>query len=38
MVKRLETLAAQAREELGDSLTKRIGTGNRPPGRIASNE
>ena len=34
-VKRLETLAEQAREELGDSLTKRVGKGVREPGRIA---
>lgn len=34
MVKRLEALAEQAREDLGDSLTKRTGTGNRPPGRL----
>ena len=35
MVKRLEALAEQAREELGDSLTKRTGKGVREPGRIA---
>ncbi|MCC6820881.1 MAG: sulfatase [Verrucomicrobia subdivision 3 bacterium] len=35
MVKRLEALAEQARAELGDSLTKRIGKGVREPGRIA---
>lgn len=34
-VKRLEALAEQAREELGDSLTKRTGKGVREPGRIA---
>jgi arylsulfatase len=35
MVKRLEGLAEQARAELGDSLTKRTGSGVREPGRIA---
>lgn len=34
-VKRLEALAEQAREELGDSLTHRTGKGVREPGRIA---
>ena len=38
VVKRLETLAEQAREELGDSLTKRVGKGVREPGRIADNQ
>jgi len=37
IVKRLEALAEQAREELGDSLTKRTGKGVREPGRIADN-
>jgi arylsulfatase len=35
IVKRLETLAEKAREELGDSLAKRKGTGVREPGRLA---
>lgn len=34
-VKRLEALAELARAELGDSLTKRTGSGVREPGRIA---
>jgi len=34
MVKRLQALAEEAREELGDSLTKRTGKGVREPGRI----
>ncbi len=34
-VKRLEAFAEQAREELGDSLTKRTGKSVREPGRIA---
>ncbi|NOS69622.1 MAG: sulfatase [Verrucomicrobia bacterium] len=38
VVKRLETLAEQAREELGDSLTKRVGSGVREPGRIADSQ
>ena len=38
IVKRLEALAEQAREELGDSLTKRTGSGVREPGRIADNK
>ena len=37
IVKRLEWLAEQAREDLGDSLTKRKGSGVREPGRIADN-
>ena len=37
IVKRLEALAEQAREDLGDSLTKRTGKGVREPGRIADN-
>ena len=35
VLKRLAALAEQAREDLGDSLTKRIGKGVREPGRIA---
>jgi arylsulfatase len=35
VVKRLEALAEQAREDLGDSLTKRAGKGAREPGRLA---
>ena len=38
VVKRLEALAEQAREELGDSLTKRVGKGVREPGRIADSQ
>lgn len=34
VVKRLEALAEQAREDLGDSLTKRVGKGVREPGRL----
>ena len=34
IVKRLEAFAEHAREELGDSLTKRTGKGVREPGRI----
>ena len=34
IVKHLEVLAEQAREDLGDSLTKRVGKGVREPGRI----
>jgi arylsulfatase A-like enzyme len=34
VVKRLETLAEQAREDLGDSHTKQTGKGVRPPGRL----
>jgi len=33
IVKRLEALAEQAREDMGDSLTHRIGNGAREPGR-----
>lgn len=36
MVKRLEAEAERAREELGDSLTKRVGKGAREPGRLTS--
>jgi hypothetical protein len=36
VVKRLLELAEQAREELGDSLTKREGRGVREPGRLAA--
>ena len=35
IVQRLESLAEQAREDLGDSLTKRQGRGVREPGRVA---
>lgn len=35
IVKQLEALAEQAREDLGDSLTKRTGKGVREPGRVA---
>jgi len=35
IVKRLETEAEKARAELGDSLTKRAGSGIRQPGRVA---
>jgi hypothetical protein len=34
VVKRLEQLAEQAREDLGDSLTKREGKNVRPPGEL----
>ena len=34
VVKRLTALAEKAREELGDSLTKRTGTGERKPGMV----
>ncbi len=34
MVKRMEGLAEQSREDLGDSLTKRTGKGVREPGRL----
>jgi len=34
VVARLQTLAETAREDLGDSLTNRKGTGLRPPGRL----
>ena len=36
IVKRLELEAERAREEVGDSLTKRIGKGIREPGRVAN--
>ena len=36
IVRRLQAEAAKARAELGDALTKRVGTGVRPPGRIAA--
>ena len=35
IVKRLEGLAEESREDLGDSLTKRVGRGIREPGRVA---
>ena len=35
VVKRLAALAEQARDDMGDSLTKRIGNGVREPGRLA---
>jgi arylsulfatase A len=35
-VKRLEAFVEQAREELGDSLTHRIGKGAREPGRVTT--
>ena len=34
VVKRLEALAEQAREDMGDSLTQRVGKGVREPGRL----
>ncbi|MBL8208507.1 MAG: arylsulfatase, partial [Blastocatellia bacterium] len=34
VVKRLELLAEQAREDLGDKLTNRSGKGVREPGRL----
>ena len=34
VVKRLEALAEKARDDLGDSLTKRVGKGVREPGRV----
>jgi hypothetical protein len=34
VVQRLLALAEQAREELGDTLTKRTGKGVREPGRV----
>ena len=34
VVKRLEALAEKAREDMGDSLTNRIGKGTRTPGRL----
>ena len=36
VVKRLETLAEKARDDMGDSLTNRIGKGSREPGRVAN--
>jgi arylsulfatase A-like enzyme len=36
VVRRLEALAEKARQDLGDSLTKRGGTGVRPAGRVES--
>jgi arylsulfatase A-like enzyme len=38
VVKRLETLAEQARADMGDKLTNRTGTGNREPGRIPAEQ
>ena len=35
IVKRLESLAEQARADLGDKLTNRTGNGVREPGRLA---
>ena len=35
IVQRVEAFAEQARAELGDSLTKRVGAGVREPGRLA---
>ena len=35
MVQRLMALAERCRSELGDTLTKRTGTGNREPGKVA---
>ena len=35
VVKRLEALAEQARDDMGDALTKRFGKGIREPGRLA---
>ena len=34
VVKRLQSLAEQARDDLGDSLTEREGQNRRPPGRL----
>jgi arylsulfatase A len=34
LVKRLEAMAEKAREDLGDSLTQRVGKGVREPGRV----
>ncbi len=34
VVRRLTALAEKARDELGDSLTKRTGRGERKPGRV----
>jgi hypothetical protein len=36
VVRRLEELAEKARAELGDTLTGRKGSGNRPAGRLAA--
>jgi len=36
VVRRLEALAEKAREDLGDSLTNRVGKGIREPGRVAA--
>ena len=33
VVARLQALAEQARDDLGDSLTKRVGKNARPPGK-----
>jgi arylsulfatase A-like enzyme len=38
IVDKLQAYAEEARKELGDSLTKRTGSGNREPGRIAKQE
>jgi arylsulfatase A len=38
VVKRLEALAEQARTDLGDRLTNRVGNGVREPGRIAETQ
>lgn len=38
IVQQLTAFAEKCRADLGDSLTKRTGTGNREPGRIASTE
>ena len=38
VVKRLLELAEKARADLGDALTKRVGTGTREPGRLPDNE
>jgi hypothetical protein len=35
-VQRLFSLAEKFRDELGDSLTKRVGKGTREPGRVAN--
>ena len=34
VVERLQTLAERARDDLGDSLTKRPGRNRRPPGKL----
>ena len=36
LVQRLEAVAEQARNELGDALTKRVGKGQREPGRVGT--